>query len=159
MKVGRREFVVASGTAAAYALLPSHPVSGEMKMHGLIGKAVAIEGKRDELIKILLDGVSGMPGCLSYVVAKDPADKNAIWITEVWDSRESHDASLQTPVRQGRYRQGQAVVRKLRDEPDDRACGRPWPAEEMNEPIILFNLRNDRSGFRLSHRHVIEFSA
>jgi|SRR5688572_5194053 len=98
MKVGRREFVVASGTAAAYALLPSHPVSGEMKMHGLIGKAVAIEGKRDELIKILLDGVSGMPGCLSYVVAKDPADKNAIWITEVWDSKESHKASLQLPA-------------------------------------------------------------
>jgi len=98
MKVGRREFVVASGTAAAYALLPSHPVSGEMKMHGLIGKAVAIEGKRDELIKILLDGVSGMPGCLSYVVAKDPADKNALWITEVWDSKESHKASLQLPA-------------------------------------------------------------
>ena len=66
-------------------------------MHGLIGKAVAIEGKRDELIKILLDGVSGMPGCLSYVVAKDPVDKNAIWITEVWDSKESHAASLKLP--------------------------------------------------------------
>ena len=98
MKIGSREFVVASGTAAAYALLPSHPVSGETKMHGLIGKAVAVEGKRDELIKILLDGVSGMPGCLSYVVAKDPADKNAIWITEVWDSKESHTASLKLPA-------------------------------------------------------------
>ena len=31
-----------------------------------------------------------MPGCLSYVVAKDPADENAIWITEVWDSQASH---------------------------------------------------------------------
>ena len=98
MKIGRREFVVASGTAAAYALLPSQVVSGETKMHGLIGKAVAVEGKRDELIKILLEGVSGMPGCLSYVVAKDPADKNAIWITEVWDSKESHKASLQLPT-------------------------------------------------------------
>jgi quinol monooxygenase YgiN len=97
MKIGRREFVVASGTAAAHALLPC-AVSGETKMHGLIGKAVAIEGKRDELIKILLEGVGGMPGCLSYVVAKDPADKNAIWITEVWDSKESHKASLQLPA-------------------------------------------------------------
>ena len=35
-----------------------------------------------------------MPGCLSYVVAKDPTDPDAIWITEVWDSQESHQASL-----------------------------------------------------------------
>jgi quinol monooxygenase YgiN len=98
MKIGRREFVVASGTAAAYALLPSQRVNGETKMHGLIGKAVAVEGKRDELIKILLEGVSGMPGCLSYIVAKDPVDKNAIWITEVWDSKESHKGSLQLPA-------------------------------------------------------------
>jgi quinol monooxygenase YgiN len=94
MKIGRREFVVASGTAAAYALLPSQLIGGETKMHGLIGKMIAVEGKRDELVKILLDGVSGMPGCLSYVVAKDPKDGNAIWITEVWESAESHKASL-----------------------------------------------------------------
>jgi quinol monooxygenase YgiN len=98
MKIGRREFVVASGTAAAYALLPSWTVSGETSMYGLIGKMTAVEGKRDELIKILLNGVSGMPGCLSYVVAKDPKDKNAIWITEVWDSVESHKASLKLPA-------------------------------------------------------------
>ena len=66
-------------------------------MYGLIGKMIAAEGKRDELIKILLEGVSNMPGCLSYVVAKDPADKNAVWITEVWDSKESHAASLKLP--------------------------------------------------------------
>jgi len=98
MRIGRREFVVASGTAVAYALLPSQWVNGETKMHGLIGKALAVDGKRDELIKILLEGVSGMPGCLSYVVAKDPADQNAIWITEVWDSKESHAASLKLPA-------------------------------------------------------------
>ncbi len=35
-----------------------------------------------------------MPGCLSYIVAKDATDENAIWVTEVWDSKGSHDASL-----------------------------------------------------------------
>ena len=64
-------------------------------MFGLIGKAITVDGKRDEFVKILLEGVSGMPGCLSYVVAKDPKDKNAVWITEVWDSAEHHKASLQ----------------------------------------------------------------
>ena len=63
-------------------------------MYGLIGKMTAVEGKRDELVAILLDGVSGMPGCLSYIVATDATDGNAIWITEAWDSKASHDASL-----------------------------------------------------------------
>jgi quinol monooxygenase YgiN len=66
-------------------------------MYGLIGKLRTVTGRRDELIGILLDGVANMPGCLSYVIAKDPNDADAIWITEVWDSRESHKASLSLP--------------------------------------------------------------
>lgn len=70
-------------------------------MYGLIGKAKAVPGQRDALISILLEGVSGMPGCLSYIVAQDPTDSDAIWVTEVWDSQHSHQASLSLPsVRQ-----------------------------------------------------------
>ena len=54
-------------------------------------------GTRDELIAVLLEGVSGMPGCLSYVVARDPADAEAIWVTEVWKDEASHKASLSLP--------------------------------------------------------------
>jgi len=63
-------------------------------MHGIIGKMIAHDDKRDELIAILRDGTRDMPGCLSYVVAKDIAEENALWITEVWENRESHAASL-----------------------------------------------------------------
>lgn len=66
-------------------------------MFGLIGKMRAQPGKRDALLGILLDGTDSMPGCLSYVVAKDPADADAVWITEVWDSEASHKASLSLP--------------------------------------------------------------
>ena len=38
-----------------------------------------------------------MPGCLSYVVAKDSQDENTIWVTEVWENKEHHDASLSLP--------------------------------------------------------------
>ena len=51
-------------------------------MYGLIGRVIAAEGKRDELIGILLEGTGGMPGCLSYVVVRDPGDPRAIWIAE-----------------------------------------------------------------------------
>lgn len=79
-------------------------------MHGLIGKMIAIDGKRDELIRIMLDGVAGMPGCLSYVVAKDPKDKNAVWITEVWDSADSHKASLKLPSVQAAIAKGKPMI-------------------------------------------------
>ena len=70
-------------------------------MYGLIGKLTAATRQRDALIAILLEGVDNLPGCLSYVVAKDPSDANAIWVTEVWDSKASHDGSLSLPsVRQ-----------------------------------------------------------
>ena len=73
------------------------PANGDTTMYGLIGKMTATPGQRDALIAILLEGTGAMPGCLSYIVAADPADADAIWITEVWDSEASHKASLALP--------------------------------------------------------------
>jgi quinol monooxygenase YgiN len=67
-------------------------------MYGLIGKMLTVEGKRDEVLDILLKATGRMPGCHSYIVAKDLTDANAIWITEVWDTKESHDTSLSLPA-------------------------------------------------------------
>ena len=64
-------------------------------MYGLIGKMLSVEGAREELLDTMLGGMREMPGCLSYVIARDPTDPNALWITEVWASREQHQASLQ----------------------------------------------------------------
>lgn len=66
-------------------------------MYGLIGKFRAKAGQRDALIAILLESSGGMPGCLSYIVARDAADEDGIWVTEVWDSQGSHRASLSLP--------------------------------------------------------------
>jgi len=63
-------------------------------MFGLIGKILAVSSARDELAAILIDGVAGMPGCLSYVVALDPTDPDALWVTEVWTDEDAHRASL-----------------------------------------------------------------
>ena len=76
-------------------------------MYGLIGKMTAVAGERDTVAALLLDGTQAMPGCLSYVIATDPADADALWITEVWDSAASHKASLSLPA-------VQAVIAKAR---------------------------------------------
>lgn len=64
-------------------------------MYGLIGKMLSAPGKREELLAILLDNDQTMSGCLSYIIARDPASDDGIWITEVWDSKASHQGSLQ----------------------------------------------------------------
>jgi quinol monooxygenase YgiN len=79
-------------------------------MYGLIGKMKAVPGQRDTLISILLGGVSGMPGCLSYVVAKDGNDSDSIWVTEVWDTQESHKESLSLPSVQRAMSQGKPLI-------------------------------------------------
>jgi quinol monooxygenase YgiN len=66
-------------------------------MYGLIVKLTAVPSKRDEMIAILKESAAAMPGCLSYVLAKDSADENVVWVTEVWESAASHDASLSLP--------------------------------------------------------------
>lgn len=79
-------------------------------MYGLIGKMTAVAGQRDALLAILLDGIEAMPGCLSYVVARDPKDADAIWITEVWDRADSHRASLALPQVQAAIAQARPLI-------------------------------------------------
>lgn len=79
-------------------------------MHGLIGRMTAVKGQRDALIRVLLTGLRDMPGCLSYVVARDPADEDGIWITEVWDSQASHQASLSLPTVRDAITKGRPMI-------------------------------------------------
>ncbi|MEN5115590.1 MULTISPECIES: putative quinol monooxygenase [Brevundimonas] len=79
-------------------------------MYGLIGQIKAQPGQRDALAAILLEGTSEMPGCLNYVVARDSTDADALWITEVWDSRDSHSASLQLPAVQAAIAKGRPLI-------------------------------------------------
>ena len=78
-------------------------------MYGLIGRIKAVAGKRGELAAVLVqDG--GMPGCLSYVVAEDPADADALWVTEVWVDQAAHRASLSLPAVQAAIAKGRPLI-------------------------------------------------
>jgi quinol monooxygenase YgiN len=111
MDIGRRDFILMAGSAALAAAVPGATLAeGESSMYGLIGKMTAVPGQRDALIAILLQDVGEMPGCRSYVVAKDPADADAIWITEVWESQASHQASLSLPAVRQAIAQGRPLI-------------------------------------------------
>jgi len=102
-------------------------------MYGLIAKLTLTPGRRDEMIAILKESTVNMPGCLSYVVAKDAADESIVWVTEVWDSQASHDASLSLPQVKSAIPRARAIVasfEKVAVTNPVWAAGLPNPIEE-----------------------------
>jgi quinol monooxygenase YgiN len=79
-------------------------------MYGIIGRMKAITGQREALLGILLGSTQQMPGCKSYVIALDPTDADALWITEVWDNQESHRASLSLPQVRGAIEKAKPLI-------------------------------------------------
>jgi len=78
--------------------------------YGLIVKLKVTPGKREEMIEVLRESAGDMPGCLSYVVAEDSGDADTLWVTEVWDSVGSHDASLTLPAVKKAIPRGKELV-------------------------------------------------
>ena len=63
----------------------------------LHGKLTAQSGHGEELTSILMEAsklISKAHGCILYVIGKDKDDDESVWITEIWDSKEDHDNSL-----------------------------------------------------------------
>lgn len=111
MVITRREVAATAGAFAIGIVGPSYAsTKAATNMYGLIGKMKIVPGQRDALISILLEGLRGMPGCLSYIVAQDPTDPDAIWVTEAWDSKESHRASLSLPSVQQAISRGRPLI-------------------------------------------------
>jgi quinol monooxygenase YgiN len=100
----------------ALALVGGRLLNGEVAMagttarFGMIGKIKAKPGTRAELVAILSGGTGAIPGCLAYLIAEDAADPDAIWITELWDSKESHAASLQLPAVRDAIAKGRPLI-------------------------------------------------
>lgn len=81
-------------------------------MYGLIGRMTAENGRRQELAEILA-GIGDMPGCLSYVVALEESDPQAIWVTEAWENAEAHQASLSLPEVQAAIEKGRPLIARF----------------------------------------------
>ncbi|MFA3877736.1 putative quinol monooxygenase [Streptomyces sp. MMCC 100] len=67
--------------------------------YGYIGSMKTRPGRRDDVVAILLSGAESLRdfGCRSYVVGLAADDPDTIVVTEVWESKEHHDASLRLP--------------------------------------------------------------
>lgn len=110
VQIYRREFMRYLTAAAVVATPVLGSVQGANNMYGLIAKLTIVPGKREDMVRILRESAANMPGCFSYVVAKDAADENVIWVTEAWDSQASHDASLLLPAVKNAIPQAKPIV-------------------------------------------------
>ena len=102
-------------------------------MYGLIGKLTAVAGQRAALAAILLEGTHTMPGRLSYVIATDPAEPDALWVTEVWDSQASHQASIALPGVEATIAKGRALIAGVQQSSRNGADRGPWTAAAGGE--------------------------
>lgn len=62
------------------------------------GKAVAREGKADELARLLLEAAAELEddlGCELYAINRQVGAPNTIWVTEIWRDQAALDASLE----------------------------------------------------------------
>jgi quinol monooxygenase YgiN len=82
-------------------------------VYGLIGKIVAVEGRRNDLADLLAAMGADMPGCLSYVVHLDAVDADGLWITEIWESAAAHEASLDVPEVQTAIERGRPLIARF----------------------------------------------
>lgn len=111
MSVDRRTFVAGVALILAHSTTVAATAPGDQMMYGLISKMVAQPGRRDALVKILLAGMAkSVDGCLNYIVATDPSDANSLWVTEVWQSRQAHAASLSLPSVNEAMSQGRPLI-------------------------------------------------
>src|SRR5262245_12673989 len=111
LAIFRRKFVSLAAAAILGPFLPRPAMALQGgTMYGRIGKIMAASGQRDALAAILLASSQSMPDCLSYVIAADATDHDTLWITEVWDSAESHKKSLTLPAVQAAIAKGRPLI-------------------------------------------------
>lgn len=80
-----------------------------MSLYGRIGQFEALPGKGEDLAQILTQ-IEAMPGCLHYIVATEADSPDNVWITEIWESRDAHEASLELPRVQEAISRGRPLI-------------------------------------------------
>lgn len=114
--MNRRDHIAALALMAA-ALLPATKLRALEDMmeeadpqYGLLGQMMSQPGQRAALIAILSEGAGAMPGNIAYLIGEDSANADALWIVELWDSKESHAASLTLPAVQEAIKKGRPLI-------------------------------------------------
>lgn len=84
-----------------------------MSKFGMYNKIPTPPGKRDELVELLLEAAAAMqeiPGCDLYLVNVSASEPDVVWVTEVWESAEAHQASLSLDSTKEAIKRGMPLI-------------------------------------------------
>lgn len=96
-----------------------------MKYYGFSIKFTTHPGKRDELVKILLESADHLKDnadCLHYLIGTT-AEPDAVWVYETWSSKEAHDAALEPEDAKAFIRQAMALIASISNQVDTEVAG------------------------------------
>jgi quinol monooxygenase YgiN len=68
--------------------------------YALLNKLTAKPGERSSIIDILIESgklFDDNPACYLYLVSESAEDQNAIWVVDLWTTKEAHQEALQNP--------------------------------------------------------------
>ena len=86
--------------------------------YGLFGKFSAQPGRRDDLVKYLLQAAELLernPDCIHYIVSTSD-ETDAVWVSEVWTSEAAHDASLEPEDIRSLVQQARPLIAGMSDQ-------------------------------------------
>lgn len=84
-----------------------------MAAYGLCGKVVAVEGQGEALEGHLLEAARALEaadGCHLYLVSRARDEADAVWVVEVWEDAQAHQASLELPAVQDLIARARPII-------------------------------------------------
>lgn len=97
-----------------------------MAKYSYYGSLSCDEENRKELLAYLLEAAKEMeavPECHLYLVATDPHEKETVYVYEVWDSPEAHNASLEMKVFRDLIAKAQPIITGMDNYPSLKIHG------------------------------------
>lgn len=95
-------------------------------MYSTNGYIKAIDEKRDELLDYLLEAAEEMKNvekCYCYIVGVNDQEPDNVYVYEVWESEEAHEASLTLPVFRELIEKAKPIISDLKSYPELRIYG------------------------------------
>lgn len=84
-----------------------------MSKYNIFGRFSVQEGKQGTIVEILLEAAESMKalsGCELYIVSTNASEPNHVYVYEVWENEQAHQASLTLDVTQTLIQQARPII-------------------------------------------------
>lgn len=92
-----------------------------MEKYSVNGKLSATEGNGQNLLKILLEAaeeIKKVDTCFCYIVGMSADEKDSVYVYEVWESKDAHQASLQLDVVKKLIEKAMPIIESMTSYPE-----------------------------------------